>query len=142
MRLTDTEGFAERMVEELSGGERQRVWLAMLVAQGTRWMLLDEPTSALDVAHQIEVLALTRRLTRSHGLGVIVVLHDVNMAARFCDELVALQRGRLIARGAPSDLMTGEQLERIFGAPMDILPCPDGSLVAAPRIDLRETEAA
>lgn len=136
MRLADVEGFSDRMVEELSGGERQRVWLAMLVAQGTRWLLLDEPTSALDVAHQIEVLALVRRLSRSHGLGVVVVLHDVNMAARFCDEIVALKRGRLIARGLPAELMTEERLEEIFGTPMDVLPRPDGSRIAAPRIDL------
>lgn len=135
MRLTDVEAFADRMVEELSGGERQRVWLAMLVAQGTGWLLLDEPTSALDVAHQIEVLALVRRLSRGHGLGVVVVLHDVNMAARFCDEIVALKGGRLIARGAPAELMTEERLETIFGTPMDVLPRPSGGLVAAPRFD-------
>ena len=136
MRLTDTDVFADRMVEELSGGERQRVWLAMLVAQGTQWLLLDEPTSALDVAHQIEVLALVRRLSRSHGLGVVIVLHDVNMAARFCDEFVALHTGKMIARGAPADLMTAEQLEAIFGAPMDVLSGPDGTLFAAPRIEI------
>jgi len=136
MALAHVEGFENRMVEELSGGERQRVWLAMLVAQGTAWLLLDEPTSALDVAHQIEVLGLIRRLSRSHGLGVVVVLHDVNMAARFCDEIVALKGGRLIARGAPADLMTEARLEEIFGARMDVLSCPDGSRFAAPRIEL------
>lgn len=134
MALTDVAGFAERMVEELSGGERQRVWLAMLVAQGARWLLLDEPTSALDVAHQIQVLALVRRLSRTEGLGVVVVLHDVNMAARFCDEIIALGGGRLIARGAPAELMTEAWLKTIFGTPMDVLHCPDGSLIAAPRI--------
>ena len=141
LRQTAVDMFADRMVEELSGGERQRAWLAMLVAQGTRWMLLDEPTSALDVAHQIEVLALVRRLSRSHGLGVVVVLHDINMAARFCDEIVALQAGRLIARGAPAELMNEPQLERIFGAPMDVLTGPDGVLIAAPRIRLDELGA-
>lgn len=134
MTLTGVTGFSDRMVEELSGGERQRVWLAMLVAQGARWLLLDEPTSALDVAHQIQVLALVRRLSRSEGLGVVIVLHDVNMAARFCDEIVALRGGRLIARGGPADLMTEGWLHEIFGTPMDVLPCPDGTLIAAPRI--------
>ncbi len=122
--LTGIEPFADRLVDTLSGGERQRVWLAMLMAQNAECLLLDEPISALDIAHQIEVLALVRRLARERGLGVIVVLHDVNMAARFCDEIIALHTGRLIARGAPQDLMRGEQLEAIYGLPMGILPHP------------------
>ncbi len=122
--LTDIATFADRQVETLSGGERQRVWLAMLMAQDSRCLLLDEPISALDIAHQVEVLTLVRRLAIDRGLGVILVLHDVNMAARFCDEIVALHSGRLIARGTPSELMLGERLEEIYGLPMGILPHP------------------
>jgi ferric hydroxamate transport system ATP-binding protein len=122
--LTDIGRFAGRLVESLSGGERQRAWLAMLVAQDAECLLLDEPISALDIAHQIEVLSLVRRLARERGLGVVVVLHDVNMAARFCDEILALHSGRLIARGTPADLMCAEQLEAIYGLPMDILSHP------------------
>ncbi len=99
MALTATGPLADRLVDTLSGGERQRVWLAMLVAQDTQCLLLDEPTSALDIGYQIEVLALIRRLSHSKGLGVVIVLHDINMAARFCDEILALRAGRLIARG-------------------------------------------
>ncbi|GBD50566.1 ATP-binding cassette domain-containing protein [Methylopila sp. Yamaguchi] len=124
MELTDIEPFADRLVEELSGGERQRVWLAMLVAQEASWLLLDEPTSALDVAHQVEVLALVRRLSEARGLGVIVVLHEINMAARFCDEIVALHSGRLIARGAPGEIVDPATLERIYGVPMEVISHP------------------
>ncbi|HWB50383.1 MAG TPA: ATP-binding cassette domain-containing protein [Stellaceae bacterium] len=124
IELTDLGLFADRLVETLSGGERQRVWLAMLVAQDAECLLLDEPISALDIAHQVEVLDLVHRLARERGLGVIVVLHDINMAARFCDEIIALHTGRLIARGTPDELMRAEQLEAIYGLPMGILPHP------------------
>lgn len=124
MALTDVERFADRLVDTLSGGERQRVWLAMLVAQDVRFLLLDEPISALDVTHQVEVLSLVQNLSRDKGLGVVVVLHDVNMAARFCDEILALQRGRLIARGTPSDIMTPDQLHAIYGIAMEVIPHP------------------
>ncbi len=92
MTLTDVVGMADRLVETLSGGERQRVWLAMLVAQDAECLLLDEPISALDIAHQIEVLSLVQGLSHTRGLGVLLVLHDVNMAVRFCDEIIANTR--------------------------------------------------
>ncbi len=88
--------FAERFVSTLSGGERQRAWVAMLLAQQSECILLDEPTSALDVTHQYELLKLIRELNQSLGLTVIMVIHDVNMAARFSDRLVALKRGRIV----------------------------------------------
>lgn len=128
MTLTDVEGFAGRLVDTLSGGERQRAWLAMLVAQDADYLLLDEPISALDVAHQVEVLGLVQRLSRERGLGVVVVLHDVNMAARFCDEVVALHSGRLIARGAPRDVMTPAALQKIYGVAMGIMVHPTSGL--------------
>ncbi len=124
MALTDVEPFADRLVDTLSGGERQRVWLAMLVAQDAECLLLDEPTSALDIAHQIEVLSLVHRLSADRGLGVIVVLHDVNMAARFCDEIIALHSGRMIVRGAPQEIMTSQQLARIYGVDMSVIAHP------------------
>ncbi len=125
MALTNVTGFADRLVDTLSGGERQRVWLAMLVAQDAECLLLDEPISALDVAHQIEVLSLVRHLSQKKGLSVVVVLHDVNMAARFCDEIVALHSGRLIARGAPETVMVPDRLKAIYGVDMGILLHPD-----------------
>jgi ferric hydroxamate transport system ATP-binding protein len=124
MALAHVEPFADRLVDTLSGGERQRVWLAMLVAQDTSCLLLDEPISALDVAHQVEVLSLVRRLSQERGAGLIVVLHDVNMAARYCDELVALKAGRLIARGRPDEIMTPACLRQIYGIEMGVMPHP------------------
>ena len=128
LELTDTSAFSERLVDQLSGGERQRVWLAMLLAQNTRYLLLDEPTSALDIAHQVEVLSRVQDLSRQLGLGVLVVLHDINMAARYCDDLLALHSGRLLAQGNPAELMHSETLERIYGISMGVLANPaDGS---------------
>ncbi|MDW5376384.1 ATP-binding cassette domain-containing protein [Halomonas sp. HP20-15] len=124
--LTHTEAFADRLVDTLSGGERQRVWLAMLIAQGSRFLLLDEPLAALDIAHQVEVLALIRKLCHELKLGVIIVLHDVNMAARYCDHLIALHSGRLLAQGAPSELMCDATLEAIYGIPMRVMAHPGG----------------
>jgi len=121
---TDLRSFAARTVDSLSGGERQRAWLAMMLAQDTRCLLLDEPTSALDVAHQVEILALVRDLSREREMGVIVVLHDINMAARYCDEIVALREGEAVARGTPAQMMDGTMLDRIYGLPMGILPHP------------------
>jgi len=123
--LTHTEAFADRLVDTLSGGERQRVWLAMLIAQGSRFLLLDEPLAALDIAHQIEVLALIRKLCDELNLGVIIVLHDINMASRYCDELIALHSGSLLAHGRPDDLMCGSTLEAIYGLPMQVMKHPN-----------------
>lgn len=124
MQLTDVVGMADRLVDTLSGGERQRVWLAMLVAQDAECLLLDEPISALDVAHQIEVLSLVQSLSHAKGLGVVVVLHDVNMAARFCDHIVALHSGRIIADGPPEDILNPEALRAIYGLEMHIMQHP------------------
>lgn len=124
MALTQVDHYANRMVESLSGGERQRVWLAALIAQQTRYLLLDEPTSALDVAHQVEVLALIRQLSHELDLGVVVVLHDINMAARYCDQLVALREGALLRQGSPHELMNAATLQAIYQLPMEVFPHP------------------
>ncbi|GAK73265.1 ATP-binding cassette domain-containing protein [Agrobacterium rubi] len=122
--LTDTGPLANRLVDTLSGGERQRVWLAMLVAQDAQCLLLDEPTSALDIAHQIEVLSLVQRLSKERGLSVVLVLHDVNMAARFCDDIIALHSAKMISRGRPENIITPQMLQRIYGLPMEVLVHP------------------
>jgi iron-chelate-transporting ATPase len=133
MQLTDVTGMADRLVDTLSGGERQRVWLAMLVAQDAECLLLDEPISALDVAHQMEVLSLVQSLSHAKGLGVVVVLHDVNMAARFCDHIIALHSGRIIANGPPEDILTSDALRAIYGLDMHIVQHPaSGHPVAIP----------
>ena len=124
LNQTDLLRFADRMVDSLSGGERQRAWLAMMLAQDTRCLLLDEPTSALDIAHQVDMLTLIQTLSREAGIGVVVVLHDINMAARTCDEIIALRGGRIVAHGTPGEILNGEVLDRIYGLPMGILPHP------------------
>ncbi|WP_447555497.1 ABC transporter ATP-binding protein [Vreelandella sp. EE22] len=124
--LTHTEAFADRLVDTLSGGERQRVWLAMLLAQGSRFLLLDEPLAALDIAHQVEVLELVRKLCDELNLGVIIVLHDINMASRYCDELMALHSGRLLAHGTPQEMMREHTLKAIYGLPMQVIAHPSG----------------
>lgn len=124
LALTHLEPMADRLVDTLSGGERQRAWIAMLMAQDTECLLLDEPTSALDIAHQMDVLALVRRLSHDRGLSVVIVLHDINMAGRFCDRLYALKAGELIAEGRPAEMMTPENLQRIYGIAMNVTRHP------------------
>lgn len=128
MQRTELTRFADRLVDSLSGGERQRAWLAMMLAQDAACLILDEPTSALDIAHQADMLALVRDLTRERGLVALVVLHDVNMAARYCDELVALKEGRIVARGAPEIIVEPATLEALYGLRMGILPHPGTGL--------------
>jgi iron complex transport system ATP-binding protein len=131
LALTSTESFSDRLVDTLSGGERQRVWLAMLLAQDARLLLLDEPISALDAAHQVRVLRLVRRICLEKGIAVVIVIHDINLAARFCDRIIALKGGRLIAHGPPDEFMTATRLEEIYGIAMGVIPHPDsGGAVA------------
>jgi ferric hydroxamate transport system ATP-binding protein len=125
MAATSVAPLADRLVETLSGGERQRAWLAMLLAQDAGCLLLDEPTSALDLAHGVEMLDLVRGLADARGLTVVVVLHDVNMAARTCDRILALQGGRLVADGPPSAIMVPDRLAEIFGIAMGVTAHPD-----------------
>ncbi|RQV12015.1 ATP-binding cassette domain-containing protein [Burkholderia cenocepacia] len=124
MRAADVLRHADRPVDVLSGGERQRAWLAMLVAQDCRCMLLDEPTSALDLHHQLSVLELVRTLCATRATSAVVVLHDVNMAARFCDRIVALREGRLLMRERAADIMDPAHLESIYGVPMRVSADP------------------
>lgn len=124
LAATHLERFGDRVVGTLSGGERQRAWIAMLVAQDSKCLLLDEPTAALDIAHQIEVLSLVRSLSHEKGLGVVIVLHDINMAARFCDLIHALKNGQVIASGAPDSIVRPDMLRTIYGIEMDVAPHP------------------
>jgi len=122
--LMGIDAFSDREVDTPSDGERQCAWLAMLVAQDVRTLLLDELIAALDVTHRMEVLGLVQRLSQDRGLSVLVVLHDVNMAARYCDEILAMHSGRLIARGTSSETMTPAMLERIYGLPLGVMKHP------------------
>jgi iron complex transport system ATP-binding protein len=125
LAATHIEALADRVVGTLSGGERQRAWIAMLVAQDARCLLLDEPTAALDVAHQIEVLSLVRRLAHEGGRSVVIVLHDINMAARFCDRIHALNRGQVVASGTPTTILVPDTLHDIYGIDMNVISAPN-----------------
>ena len=127
---TDLKPFEHRSVDTLSGGERQRAWIAMLLAQQTRCLLLDEPISALDVKHQVETLRLVQRLARQRELTVIVVLHDVDLASRFCDRLVALKAGQVVADGTPAEIMHSQILESIYSVPMGVMERAPGQWVS------------
>ncbi|MDQ3600136.1 MAG: ABC transporter ATP-binding protein [Actinomycetota bacterium] len=106
--------LADRPVDELSGGQRQRVWISMALAQGTDLLLLDEPTTFLDLAHQVDVLDLVERLHAETGRTVVMVLHDLNLAARYAQRLVAMKDGAIAAQGAPADVLTEELLAEVF----------------------------
>jgi iron complex transport system ATP-binding protein len=112
--VTGTLDLAGRPVDELSGGQRQRVWLAMTLAQRTDLLLLDEPTTFLDLAHQVEVLDLLVDLNRSRGTTVVMVLHDLGLAARYADHLVAMRAGRVHAAGTPAEVVTEALVRDVF----------------------------
>jgi|TARA_B110000444_G_scaffold252322_1_gene281474 iron complex transport system ATP-binding protein len=106
---------ANRLVNELSGGQRQRVWIAMILAQETPIMLLDEPTTHLDLAHQIEILELLKSLSEQQGRTVVMVLHDLNLAARYASNLIAMRNGEIKVSGPPGDVVSAANIRNIFG---------------------------
>ncbi|WDT90525.1 ABC transporter ATP-binding protein [Streptomyces sp. SCSIO-PteL053] len=124
LEATHTEPLAERAVDELSGGQRQRVWIAMALAQQTDLLLLDEPTTFLDASHQIEVLDLLTDLNRSRGTTIAMVLHDLNLAARYADHLIALADGGLHASGTPAEVLTEETVRAVFDLDSRIIEDP------------------
>lgn len=124
LAATHTTELAERSVDELSGGQRQRVWIAMVLAQQTDLLLLDEPTTFLDVSHQVEVLDLLTDLNRDRGTTIVMVLHDLNLAARYADHLVAMADGSIYASGDPSDVLTGETVKAVFGLDSRVISDP------------------
>lgn len=124
MRATSVLELAARSVDALSGGQRQRVWIAMALAQRTDLLLLDEPTTYLDVAHQLEVLDLLIDLNTQRGTTVVVVLHDLNLACRYADHLVAMRAGKVMAQGDPSEVVTAEMVSEIFGMRCLVVPDP------------------
>ncbi|MGV9392683.1 ABC transporter ATP-binding protein [Streptomyces olivaceus] len=125
MARTGISELAERYVDELSGGQRQRVWIAMALAQQTPLLLLDEPTTYLDIQHQIDVLDLCAELHEEQGRTLVAVLHDLNHAARYATHLVALREGKIIAEGAPKDIVTADLVERVFGLRCQVIDDPE-----------------
>ncbi|HET7036398.1 MAG TPA: ABC transporter ATP-binding protein [Thermomicrobiaceae bacterium] len=129
-RMTE---FRERPLDSLSGGERQRAWIALALAQETPILLLDEPTTYLDIGHQFEVLDLIRRLNLEQGMTIVLVLHDLNQAARFSRRMVVFEAGGIVADGTPAAVLTPELLARVFHVRAQVVPHPeDGTPVCLP----------
>ncbi|SMD14297.1 iron complex transport system ATP-binding protein [Fulvimarina manganoxydans] len=124
LEATKTVDLANRAVDELSGGQRQRVWIAMALAQETDLLLLDEPTTFLDIRHQVEVLDLLHDLNAARGTTIVMVLHDLNLAARYCDHLIAMTAGRLHASGTSEAVLTEETVRQVFGIGSRIVSDP------------------
>lgn len=124
LRMTDTLELADRPVDELSGGQRQRTWIAMALAQHTDILLLDEPTTFLDVSHQVDVLDLLTDLNRQRGTTIVMVLHDLNLAARYADHLIAVRSGLLHAAGDPAEVLTADVVRDVFGMDSQVIPDP------------------
>lgn len=124
LNVTGTAELAGRSIDELSGGQRQRVWIAMALAQETDVLLLDEPTTYLDLAHQVEVLDVVSELNARRGITVAIVLHDLNLAARYADHLIAMRSGSIVAQGAPGEVLTAELVQTVFGLESVVVPDP------------------
>ncbi|WP_368658228.1 ABC transporter ATP-binding protein [Metabacillus halosaccharovorans] len=121
MKITE---FADRHIDELSGGQRQRVWIAMALAQQTDILFLDEPTTYLDITYQVEILDLLTDLNRKYGTTIVMVLHDINLSARYADHIFALHKGKLVAEGEPAEVITSTLIEDIFGLHCTVVEDP------------------
>lgn len=142
LEATGTAALAAQDLGALSGGQRQRVWIAMALAQETEILLLDEPTTFLDVSHQIEVLDLLAALNRRRGTTVVMVLHEMNLAARYADRIVAMKAGRIHAAGTPAEVLTEAHIRAIFGLDSLVMPDPvTGRPMMVPRGPLARQEA-
>ncbi|WP_249028906.1 ABC transporter ATP-binding protein [Tannockella kyphosi] len=140
LEQTDLLEFKDRNINALSGGQRQRVWVAMVLAQQTDVILLDEPTTYLDMAYQLEVLQLVQSLNKDKGITVIMVLHDINQASRFSDELIMLKKGEVIRQGSPKEIMNKENLREVFKIEANIINLPDSEIPVCISYELMDRE--
>jgi iron complex transport system ATP-binding protein len=124
LELTGIDHLAGEPLGQLSGGQRQLAWIAMALAQDTRLLLLDEPITFLDMAHQIEVLEVLRRLHRQQQRTIVMVLHDINHAARYAHHMIAMVAGRIVSSGTPGEIVTSPLLAEVFGIEADVIPDP------------------
>lgn len=142
MALTDVAELADRPVTALSGGQRQRCWIAMVLAQDTDVILLDEPTTFLDLRVQVDIMALLYRIAREKGRTLLVVLHELNMAAAYADRIVMMRQGRIVQEGAPLDTVSGENLNHVFDLDAQVIADPEtGRPVCIPRTRVRARAA-
>lgn len=134
IRCVGVEELAGRPVDELSGGQRQRVWVAVVLAQQTPLVLLDEPTTYLDIAHQVELLDLFAMLNREQDRTVVVVLHDLNHACRYADQIIVMKAGSIVAQGNPNEVITEQLVEAVYGLKCQIIDDPQtGTPLVIPR---------
>lgn len=124
LKSTGIEEFRERPIEALSGGQRQRAWIAMALAQQTEILILDEPTTYLDLAHQLEVLNLLEELNKKQGTTIVMVIHELNNAARFADNMIGIKKGKLVCQGSAEEVMTKENLKELFNIDAEITKDP------------------
>lgn len=125
MRVTGTTELANRYLDDLSGGQRQRFWIAMVLAQETDLLLLDEPTTFLDLAHQLDVLELLSDLNHRRGRTIVAVLHDLNLAARYADHIIAMRQGEILHAGSPRDVITPDIVQAVFGIKCVVIEDPE-----------------
>jgi iron complex transport system ATP-binding protein len=128
MEKTETIHLAQRRLGELSGGEKQRVTIARVLAQEPEIILLDEPTANLDISHQVEILDLVKNLCAGRRLSGLIAIHDINMAAQYCDRLIMLRGGQIHAQGSPAEVVTADNIREVFGANSTVYPHPENSL--------------
>ena len=124
MEIMNITEFADRNIDELSGGQRQRVWIALALAQQTDILFLDEPTTYLDITYQVEILDMLTDLNKKYGTTIVMVLHDINLSARYADHIFALHEGRLVAEGTPSEVITSTLIKDIFGLDSMVMEDP------------------
>jgi len=120
MKESNTKRMEDRLVSSLSGGERQKVWIAVTIAQKPEMLLLDEPTTYLDICHQLEIMQLVKDLNTNHGITVVMVLHDLNQAAQFSDNILVIKDGDIVNYGSPQKVITKELLESVYNIEADI----------------------
>ena len=129
LQVTETDAFRKKNISELSGGQRQRVWIAMALAQNTKILFLDEPTTYLDIKYQLDILRLVRRLNREFGITIIMVLHDINQAIHYSDEIIAMKDGSIIAKGTPAEVITAETIQTVYGIRLEVAEHKTGRFV-------------
>ena len=133
MELTQTLKFSDRGFNEISGGEKQRVIIASAIAQEPEMMLLDEPTSALDIKYQMQILKILRRLNHQDGITLVLAMHDLHLASKFCQRLILLSEGKIVCDGRPEDVLKKEILEEVYGVKVKLFRDEeDGSVLVSP----------
>ncbi len=133
MEVTNVTKYQNRELNSLSGGQKQRVWLAMALAQKTDILFLDEPTTYLDIRYQIEILEMVRKLNREYGITIIMILHDMNHAVYYSDELIGLKGGKILVRGNPGEVVTPDCIEKVYGIRLEVAKWKERKIVLTVR---------